>query len=141
MHIFPAEYQIKDSDVDIELEADLRSELEGIFILAAKGYRELKKHGYLYSSKAESDQLIASMLKRENPIRAFVKERIVFCPGNFVSYEKIRQCFTAWCDKEDIDLSTVKPDSTVIKAEIKKQYNVKPDKSNGKRGLRNIKIT
>ncbi len=139
-HIFPAEYQVKEDDVDVDLEKHLLEELEGIFLLAANGYRRLQANNFEYSSKKESDQLIASILERENPLRAFVKGAIEMCANHFIAYSELRQRFIEWCESKGIEYSDVSVDSKKICLEVSKQFNIKTHKSNGKRGLLNIRF-
>ncbi len=138
LHIFPAEYEIKESDVDVKLEEKLLSELEGIFLLAIKGYRRLKNNNYVYSSHRESDRYLSKMMKNTNPLRAFVKEKIRKCSDNFITYDVLRESYNEWKKQNGID-SKVKINSKIIYEEVSKQYSiVERKKSNGVRGIKHI---
>ncbi len=139
LFILPFEYHVPDEDVDLELTEKLKSELSGILNIAVKGYIRLARQGFVYSAQEESDRLIEMYLKTENPLRSFIKEKIVFQQGAKLSYKEFKMRFQEWGKANEIDIQT-ELDSKQILSEVKKHYDVECYKSNNVRGMKNIVI-
>lgn len=139
LFILPFEYHVPDEDVDLELTEKLKSELSGILNIAVKGYIRLARQGFVYSAQEESDRLIEMYLKTENPLRSFIKEKIVFQQGAKLSYNEFKMRFQEWGKANEIDIQT-ELDSKQILSEVKKHYDVECYKSNNVRGMKNIVI-
>ena len=138
LHIFPAEYELKESDIDVKLEEKLLSELEGIFLLAIKGYRRLKNNNFVFSSHKESIRYITKLMRETNPLRAFVKEKIRKCSDNFITYDELRESYNEWKKQNGIDSNEDFLSKKIYK-EVEKQYSiVERKKSNGIRGIKHI---
>ena len=139
LFILPFEYYVSDDKVDLDLSHKLEEELSGILNLAVKGYRRLVRQNFVYSSHDESDKLIREILRRENPLRSFVKEEIVFSYSSNLSYDKFKLCYQKWCKENSIDNQEAL-DSKQVYAEVAKYYNIEHFKSGNKRGMKNIKL-
>lgn len=139
LFILPFEYQVPDKEVDLELFEKLKGELSGILNIAVKGYKRLVRQGFVYSAQDESDRLIESFIKDGNPMRSFIKEKIVFQQGEKISYSEFKIQFQKWCKANEIDFSS-EFDSKQIYSEVKKHYEVERYKSGSVRGMRNIVI-
>ena len=103
LFILPFEYQVPDKEVDLELFEKLKGELSGILNIAVKGYKRLVRQGFVYSAQDESDRLIESFIKDGNPMRSFIKEKIVFQQGEKISYSEFKIQFQKWCKANEID--------------------------------------
>lgn len=139
LFILPFEYYVPDDKVDLDLSNKLEEELSGILNLAVKGYRRLARQNFVYSAHEESDRLIKELLRRENPLRSFVKEEVVFLYGFKLSYNKFKLCYQKWCEKNDMDIQAT-VDSKQIYAEVARYYNIEHYKSDNKRGMKNVQI-
>ena len=113
--------------------------MSGILNIAVKGYIRLARQGFVYSAQEESDRLIEMYLKTENPLRSFIKEKIVFQQGAKLSYKEFKMRFQEWGKANEIDIQT-ELDSKQILSEVKKHYDVECYKSNNVRGMKNIVI-
>ena len=151
--ICPFEYYVPPSERDYQLEDKLLCELSGILNVAINGLKRLRANGYQYSGKDESDKIVNELLRNENPLRAFVREKITYAQGNFVSYNTIISQYTKWCEKngvayelEDIESNTnssIKAKSYISKRifkEISNYHYVDRACSNGLRGIKNVKL-
>ncbi len=139
LFVLPFEYYVPDGAVDLNLEKKLKKEMSGILNIAVKGYQRLASRDFVYSSQKESDKLVSELLKTENPLRSFIKERIVFKHGSNLSYAEFRQHFLKWCRVNGLDIP-VGTDSKQIYAETAKCYNIERFKSDKIRGMKNIEI-
>ena len=138
LHILPCEMYLSESERDNGLESKLMKELDGIFLLAAEGYRRLRRNHYQYSSKKESDRILSEILRSENPLRSFVKEKIGYSYGSNMLFRTITESYREWCIQNGIEFTQV--DSKMLYKEISKQYNVSRHKSGSDRGIKHIKI-
>lgn len=139
LFILPFEYHVPDEDVDLELMEKLKGELSGILNIAVRGYRRLARQKFVYSAQEESERLVEELLKTENPMGSFIKEKIAFQSGATLSYSDFKTQFRKWCIENDID-SPGELDSKQIFSEAKKYHGVERCKSGGVRGIRNIVI-
>lgn len=139
LFILPFEYYVSDDKVDLDLDNKLKGELSGILNLAIKGYRRLARQNFVYSSHEESDRLVKELLRRENPMRSFIKEKVVFSYGSNLSYNTFRFCYQKWCEKNDMDKQAT-VDSKQIYAEVARYYNIEHYKSDNKRGMKNVLV-
>lgn len=147
VYIIPFEHYIPPEQRDFHLEDKLKCELSGILNLSLEGYQRLVENGYMYSSKAESDAIINDVIRLSNPLRSFIRENIEYSAESRLSYAKIRKRFSEWCEVNDLSsqgnegFSIDKMlDGRDIFKEISNYYNVTRYKSNGDRGLKNIRF-
>ena len=138
LHILPCEMYLSENERDNGLEDKLMEELDGIFLLAAEGYRRLCSNNYQYSSKNESDSILREILRSENPLRSFVKEKIEYSYGSNMLFRSLNESYKEWCIQNGIEFTQV--DSKALYREISKQYNVSRHKSGSDRGIKHIKI-
>lgn len=139
LFILPFEYHVPDEDVDLELIEKLRGELSGILNIAIRGYRRLVRNEFVYSAQEESDRLIEGFIMTGNPLRSFIKEKIIFQRGAKLSYTEFKEQFQKWGRVNEVDYST-EIDSFEIYSEVEKHYEVERYKSNSNRGIKNIMI-
>ena len=139
LFIMPFEYHVPDEDVDLELVEKLKGELSGILNISVKGYKRLARQGFVYSAQEESDRLIERYLKTENPMRSFIKEKIIFQQGEKISYSEFTMRFQKWGGENEIDFPT-DLDSKQIFSELKKHFEIERYKSGGIRGMKNIAV-
>ncbi len=139
LFIMPFEYHVPDEDVDLELVEKLKGELSGILNISVKGYKRLARQGFVYSAQEESDRLIERYLKTENPMRSFIKEKIIFQQGAKISYSEFTMRFQKWGGENEIDFPT-DLDSKQIFSEVKKHFEIERYKSGGIRGMKNIAV-
>lgn len=147
VYIIPFEYYIPPEQRDFNLEDKLKDEMSGILNYAIEGYQRLVENGYIYSSKSESDAIINEVIKLSNPLRSFIRDNIEYSAESKLTYDSISRRFTKWCEANDLKPQDSegfgfdkKLDGRVIFKEISNYYNVIRIKSNGARGLKNIRF-
>lgn len=139
LFVLPFEYYVPEGAVDLDLEKKLEQEMSGILNIAVKGYQRLASRDFIYSSQKESDKLVSELLKTENLLRSFIREKIVSEPGANLSYAEFRQHFQKWCRKNGLDFP-VGIDSKQVYAETAEHHNIERFKSDSVRGMKNIGI-
>lgn len=151
--VCPFEYFVPPDERDYHLEDKLRDELSGILNVALVALKRLRANNYQYSAKKESDKIINELLRKENPLRAFVRENLMYCSGHFLTYETITSQYDKWCKKHGVHSDSLEiglesdahtKQRTVMSKRIFKEisnyFNIERHMSNGIRGIKNVKF-
>ena len=125
-----------------ELSEELMKELSGIFNLAIDGLRRLQEQDFHFSFEDQSDDFVQILLRQHRPVQLFVNEKIRYCNGSRVSYSSLHDCFKQWMVKNEIpyDFCASSLSKELAEAAVRINSSISVYKSNGKRGIKNIKI-
>lgn len=125
-----------------ELSEELMKELPGIFNLAINGLRRLQKQDFHFSFENQSNDFMERLLMQQNPVQRFVSEKIRYCNGSRVSYSDLHDCFKQWLLKNEVayDFYASSLSKELAESAVRINSSITVYKSNGKRGIKNIKI-
>jgi putative DNA primase/helicase len=136
MRIVKFENKFTETDAEIkDYDQQLIKELPGILHWALGGLLEIHKLGGL-REPASMKHEVAEYVANQDTFSMWVADMTEKAPGAFVSFKDLKQSFTSWAIA-NAEESGITPKTFAARL---KELGFKPDKSNGVRGVRGIKV-
>lgn len=136
--VLPFLHRITESERDTRLLEKLIEERSGILNLACQGYKRLLKNKYAFSYSGY--EVKEDVLRQEDPVGSYINECIEICKGACVLNRILKEDFERYCTEYGI--SAKMPHTKIFHERLNSHFKRKLESyvSNGKRGLRDIKI-
>lgn len=139
--------KLKDKEAykDKDLQSKLDSELDGIFMWALQGYQRLKDQNYVLTQCTASDRVLKDFMIYNNPVKEFIMDFLVVCPGNRELKTDIYDAYQGWCKRNNVR-SGLNISAKEFWGEFARSitvftnYQYQQQKSNGDRYICNLKI-
>ena len=94
--------QIKEEEQDKKLMNKLKTkdEISGLFNLAIKGFKRLRKNNK-FSFNKTSGEIKQIMQRSSHPLTAFAQDCLIQDNGNRVTKDELFKAYSNWCEKEN----------------------------------------
>ncbi len=144
IQIVPMDCFIPVNKRDFQLEEKLRKELSGILNRAVSAFQRLRDNSFVYSSSWENEELINTIVMKEDPLKAYVRDNIVYQKHSTITYQEFTIKYLAWCKDNNIQFAVPAraEEKSVFSRQVYKEvsnyFSVEHLCSNGKRGVKNV---
>ena len=135
----------KEAYKDKDLQSKLDTELDGIFMWALQGYQRLKKQNYVLTQCEASEQVLKDFIIYNNPVKEFIVDHLVVCPGNRELKNDVYAAYQGWAKRNNVHNGlTISSkefwNNFAQSITVFKDYQYELKKSNGNRYVCNLKI-